>query len=76
MPSARWISRRVIAPVLMLAWVATAASLGAQSRPTLWRVAEQWRVDGTDAGDGFGDLVSHQGGSVFVHRGTAEAKLF
>jgi hypothetical protein len=47
-------SRLSLTAALLLSGVSTAAV--AQPRLAVWRATELWRVDGTDAGDGFGDV--------------------
>lgn len=46
---------RFLAIASMYGLVAIGRSASAQGVAPAWRAAEQWRVDGTDAGDGFGD---------------------
>jgi len=47
-------SNRCLAATLLLLLCTTTAH--AQPRLATWRATELWRVDGTDAGDGFGDI--------------------
>ena len=56
-------------PVAKAQAAVTSASRGATSRLTIWRSTEQWRVDGSEQGDAFGDLrdfVTLRDGSLWI----------
>ena len=59
---------RSLAPAMLLC-AAVTSTLAAQPKLATWRVTQQWRVDGTDAGDGFGDVrdfVAVPDGSLWI----------